>query len=88
MIFFERNGLRHREFLLPGVNPQDHQVPILRWNAETDLLAIAINPINSTTDSAPHSNSDSNGRKAETVGSRVQLWHRSNYHWYLKHEAR
>ncbi|GAX19572.1 elongator complex protein 1 [Fistulifera solaris] len=56
--FFEPNGLRHGEFLLPdGTSP----VLELCWNADSQLVAVVFE-------------------------SKLQLWHRRNYHWYLKRE--
>lgn len=63
VVFFEPNGLRHREIVL-----RDDPASIvtgLDWNVESDLLAVAL-------------------RCASC--DKVQLWHRSNYHWYLKRE--
>jgi elongator complex protein 1 len=61
--FFEPNGLRHGEFLLPDPTSQ---VLELCWNADSQLLAVALR------------NNDNS--------SKIQLWHRRNYHWYLKRE--
>jgi elongator complex protein 1 len=66
VIFFESNGLRHREFVL-----QEAPTTIvisLDWNVDSDLLAVTLREENGT--------------------DKVQLWHRSNYHWYLKQEFR
>lgn len=66
VVFFESNGLRHREFALreaPTTN-----VTSLKWNVNGDLLAVSL-------------------REAGNV-DKVQLWHRCNYHWYLKQEFR
>ncbi|KAH9089560.1 hypothetical protein Ae201684P_007728 [Aphanomyces euteiches] len=60
VVFFERNGYRHGEFVLAKDLPPVTQ---LTWNLSSDILAVA----------------------AESV---VQLWTRSNYHWYLKQERR
>ena len=68
VVFFETNGLRHREFALPGVRPDTDHVSALQWNAESDVLAVLV--------------------QDGTLGSRVQLWHRSNYHWFMKKEVR
>lgn len=64
IIFFESNGLRHREFLLRE-NPNT-QILDLTWNIESDLLAVSL--------------------RVEGGSDKVQLWHRSNYHWYMKQE--
>jgi elongator complex protein 1 len=66
IVFFEPNGLRHREFLLresPSTN-----VSSLAWNSISDILAVAL-------------------REEEGL-EKIQLWHRMNYHWYLKREFR
>jgi elongator complex protein 1 len=66
IVFFESNGLRHREFVLreaPTTN-----VTSLTWNVDSDLLAVAL--------------------REEGGTDKVQLWHRCNYHWYMKREFR
>lgn len=72
VVFFERNGLRHREFPLPPslVHPATQEVEFLDWNLETDLLLLGAND------------------KAQGGGGLLQLWHRDNYHWYLKFQRR
>jgi len=73
--FLEPNGLRHRELVLRDVMGDDSTVVNvvgLDWNVESDLLAVTLQS---------HDN-DSNA----PLSSKVQLWHRSNYHWYLKRE--
>jgi elongator complex protein 1 len=63
VVFFEPNGLRHREFTL-----REHDASVvlaLNWNADCKLLALSL--------------------RAEKC-DKVQIWHRSNYHWYLKQE--
>ena len=62
VVFFEPNGLRHREFVLRS----QASVKLLCWNVLSDLLAVVL--------------------EEEDGSSQVQLWHRSNYHWYLKYE--
>lgn len=66
VVFFESNGLRHREFVLREAPTTT--VPSLAWNVNSDLLAVAL--------------------RDESGTDRVQLWHRCNYHWYLKREIR
>lgn len=66
VVFFESNGLRHREFALreaPSTN-----VISLTWNVTSDILAVAL--------------------REEDGTDKVQLWHRCNYHWYMKQEIR
>ena len=60
VVFFEPNGLRHREFLLRDAIAT---VQALCWNVDSDLLGITL--------------------QYESK-SEFQLWHRANYHWYLK----
>ncbi|NXG73414.1 ELP1 protein, partial [Baryphthengus martii] len=68
VIFFEKNGLLHREFTLPF---QKGQVKVneLLWNADSTILAIWLEDLK-VEDSNPN--------------SYVQLWTTGNYHWYLK----
>lgn len=66
VVFFESNGLRHREFLLREAPTT--VVTSLNWNAASDMLAVTLREENGT--------------------DKIQLWHRCNYHWYLKHELR
>ena len=82
VVFFERNGLRHREFALregegAGEGGGGDAVSFMTWNADTSLLALCL---------------QRTGRRGGGEGgrgpSRVQVWHRSNYHWYLKQEVR
>lgn len=68
VLFFERNGLRHRELALPAwaADPRvGDKITAVQWNAESDVLAVVVRA----------------GR-----GSRLQLWHRSNYQWQMKRE--
>ena len=66
VVFFEPNGLRHREFLLREA--PSTTVTALNWNATSDILAVTL--------------------REESGTDKIQLWHRCNYHWYLKHELR
>jgi len=66
VVFFESNGLRHRDFLLREV--PSTVVSSLHWNATSDILAVVLREENGT--------------------DKIQLWHRCNYHWYLKREFR
>ena len=67
VVFFERNGLRHREFALRDMDPSLDSVDFLSWNVESTILAVGINT-------------------RQEGGGRIQLWHRNNYHWYMKYE--
>lgn len=66
VIFFESNGLRHREFALREASSTI--VTSLTWNFTSDLLAVAL--------------------REEDGTDKMQLWHRCNYHWYMKQEIR
>ncbi|BGP18516.1 hypothetical protein JCM10213_002969 [Rhodosporidiobolus nylandii] len=74
VVFFERNGLRRYEFQLredqAAVEEGRVRVRELGWNAGSDVLAVCIE------------REDQAGEKKDVV----QLYHRSNYHWYLKQE--
>eukprot|EP01125_Pyxidicula_operculata_P018495 TRINITY_DN6566_c0_g1_i2.p1 TRINITY_DN6566_c0_g1~~TRINITY_DN6566_c0_g1_i2.p1 ORF type:complete len:1271 (+),score=281.73 TRINITY_DN6566_c0_g1_i2:37-3849(+) len=62
IVFYERNGLRHREFPLR----EKCTVEDIKWNSSSDILSTVI--------------------KTEDGIYKVQLWSRSNYHWYMKQE--
>eukprot|EP00934_Nitzschia_sp_Nitz4_P008528 Nitzschia sp. Nitz4//scaffold3_size479765//68737//72891//NITZ4_000026-RA/size479765-processed-gene-0.86-mRNA-1//-1//CDS//3329550536//8518//frame0 len=64
VVFFESNGLRHREYVLREAPTT--QVTSLQWNVNSDLLAL--------------------GLREDGGMDKVQLWHRCNYHWYMKQE--
>ena len=66
VVFFESNGLRHREFMLREA--PSTVVTSLHWNSDSDILAVVLREVNGT--------------------DKIQLWHRCNYHWYLKRELR
>lgn len=66
---FEKNGLRHREILLP-FKSEDERVEKLTWSSDSDVLAIytertAADGVSST-------------------GSSIYLYTICNYHWYQK----
>jgi len=71
IIFFERNGLRHYEFVLKDAPTRS--VLNMSWNCDSDILAVHLGPNKSETSNEP---------KTELV----QLWTTSNYRWYLKQE--
>ncbi|KAG6576415.1 Elongator complex protein 1 [Phytophthora cinnamomi] len=76
VVFFERNGLRHGEFVIPAAyRAPEFRVGSVRWNATSDTLAVSLH--------RTASNGESEDNKQRTV---VQLWSRNNYHWYLKQE--
>lgn len=76
VIFFERNGLRRYDFDLREPDLVVHQ---LAWNADSSVLAVSLSRSRSGATSDAHGD-------AGDVQHAVQLWHRNNYHWYLKQE--
>jgi len=72
IVFMEPNGLRHREFQL---REEMGEAP-----GEANVYGLKWN-IESDILAVIMDGKD-------TQGSRVQLWYRSNYHWYMKHELR
>lgn len=77
--FLEPNGLRHRECKIHNTGAagttksvEKEEVTVIAFNLEGDLLAVTI--LVSSTDQSPY--------------GKVQLYHRNNYHWYLKYELR
>ncbi|KAL9188474.1 hypothetical protein ACHAXT_006852 [Thalassiosira profunda] len=76
--FMEPNGLRHRECKIHNTcgKAEREEVGGVAFNLEGDLLAVS-----------SRVSSSENGGMQRGYG-KVQLYHRSNYHWYLKHELR
>ena len=73
--FMEPNGLRHRECKIHNTVPEKtdkENVINIAFNLEGDLLAVA--SIVTRNDAASY--------------GKLQLYHRSNFHWYLKYELR
>ncbi|EFA84443.1 elongation protein 1 [Heterostelium album PN500] len=71
---FERNGLKHGEFnIRVGA-----EVLALEWSADSEILALHLRLTNST--------AAADDKQQQQRSSVVQIWHRSNYHWFLKHE--
>ncbi|GAA5945114.1 hypothetical protein JCM3775_000913 [Rhodotorula graminis] len=69
VVLFERNGLRRGEFdVREGEGARRARVRELEWSAGSDVLGVWVE------------REDEQG----IVEHVVQLWHRSNYHWYLK----
>ena len=71
VVFFERNGLRHGEFMIPGADPTVFVPASLAWNSTCDLLAVHLNPAKGQADDG-------------ATAAHVQLWQRDNYHWSCK----
>jgi len=76
VVFIESNGLQHGGFKLDHVN-QHEEVVGVTFNAENDVLAMTLVSKNL-------GDIDDSFTPAQT--SKVQLYHRCNYHWYLKYE--
>ncbi|KAE9323455.1 hypothetical protein PR003_g16975 [Phytophthora rubi] len=76
VVFFERNGLRHGEFVIPATyRAPEFRVESVRWNATSDTLAVSL-----------HRTDDRGDSEGDAGRAVVQLWSRNNYHWYLKQE--
>lgn len=58
-------------------------VTAIEWNSESDLLAISWRRSGNDTEPSPSSLSFASSDSSHHT---VQLWHRSNYHWYLKRQ--
>ena len=76
--FMEPNGLRHRECKIHNTcvaKEEKEEITGVSFNLEGDLLSVT-SMVTSLTDNsiAPY--------------GKLQLYHRSNYHWYLKTELR
>ncbi|KAL3788425.1 hypothetical protein ACHAWO_007380 [Cyclotella atomus] len=80
--FMEPNGLRHRECKIHMTYDrvkEKEEITGVEFNGEGDLLAVVslVSPL------------IGDGEQAESLPyGKVQLYHRSNYHWYLKYELR
>uniref|UniRef100_H3GBX6 Elongator complex protein 1 n=1 Tax=Phytophthora ramorum TaxID=164328 RepID=H3GBX6_PHYRM len=74
VVFFERNGLRHGEFVIPATyRAPEYRVGSVRWNTSSDTLGVSLHPTGGA-------------EGGDNQGTVVQLWSRNNYHWYLKQE--
>ena len=73
--FVESNGLAHGDFTLRDKNCTIHQMAWSPTKATTTVLAI-------------HLSTESVQGDVTVVEEKVQLWYRSNYHWYMKQEFR
>ncbi|KAL3822896.1 hypothetical protein ACHAXA_010679 [Cyclostephanos tholiformis] len=78
--FMEPNGLRHRECKIhnttASINDREDVIGVA-FNLEGDLLVVT--SIVTTSDSASHQ---------QYHYGKVQFYHSSNFHWYLKYELR
>lgn len=69
VVFFEKNGLLHGQFMLPFLK-DEVKVNYLLWNADSTVLAVW--------------SEDLPREENSTLKTYVQLWTVGNYHWYLK----
>lgn len=69
VVFFEKNGLLHGNFMLPFFK-DEVKVNDLLWNADSSVLAVWLEDLQSEENPA--------------LKTYVQLWTIGNYHWYLK----
>ena len=79
--FLEPNGLRHRECKIQMTydrTKEQEEIVAVEFNGEGDLLCV-ISLVTSL-------NEEEN--TGVTSYGKLQLYHRSNYHWYLKYEIR
>jgi len=99
VIFFESNGLRHKEFTIPTTTDTSHPlacstkvtsttvVEQLEWNASSDLLAVSSSVTTTSRNlEDAHDLNYLHRTAATTKSNKVQIFHRRNYHWYLKYE--
>lgn len=83
VLLFERNGLQHGGFDVPAPlaltgsdeHGNDQIVESMAWSPDSTVLAFVLGPNCSISETG-------------SVHRTLQLWHRSNWHWYLKFERR
>ncbi|GAX74696.1 hypothetical protein CEUSTIGMA_g2144.t1 [Chlamydomonas eustigma] len=73
VLMYERNGLPHGGFDVPTQSGHIHS---LQWSLDSELLAIVLNP-------GVH---EYEGASRQCSVWKLQIWHRRNWHWYLKQE--
>lgn len=66
-------------------------ITAMHWSADSQLLALVLSGSGPETKSSLQEGSQSSGMDsaaqpadASHAASRLQIWHRSNWHWYLK----
>lgn len=72
IIFFEKNGLKHRDFALP-FEPHTFSIDQLAWSQDSEILLV------NGFERAPESDG-----KYKKTRQNIMLFTTSNYHWYLK----
>ena len=86
VVFVERNGLRHGEFDVRCPSPDSEsgqwEVQSLHWDMPSTLLAVGLRWRGAAGDD--DGNGADNG--VATRQPAVQIYYRSNYHWYLKQQ--
>ncbi|BDA44195.1 Elongator complex protein 1 [Coccomyxa sp. Obi] len=73
VLLFETNGLQHGSFDVPGKGT----ISDLKWSPDSEFLAIVLSSGGDKADQA---------EDLEQQEHRVQVWQRSNWHWYLRQE--
>ena len=80
----EPNGLRHREckiHMTYDAKIEKEEFACMQFNGDGDLLAVT-----SLVTTLPNESGSEENLNAKY--GKLQLYHRSNYHWYLKYEIR
>lgn len=86
VLLFETNGLQHGGFDLGPTG----SVAQMEWSVDSEMLAIVVAQ-NAATSGGDGGSVGGNSMAAGGSMQRqqwVQIWRRSNWHWYLKREAR
>uniref|UniRef100_T1JFT8 Elongator complex protein 1 n=1 Tax=Strigamia maritima TaxID=126957 RepID=T1JFT8_STRMM len=74
VIFFEKNGLRHGEFVVSST-AYEYTIREISWSCDSSALAIWLEEFR---------RDGEKGEKGEKPCSKLQIWTMNNYHWYLK----
>lgn len=93
VILFERNGLRHGEFVIPCADPALAAITHLQWGRGAgggsggEALCVVLGPAEGASVTSAQDGAGS-GRGVIPQWSVLQVWVRGNYHWYAKFERR
>ncbi|KAK2076905.1 hypothetical protein QBZ16_005133 [Prototheca wickerhamii] len=80
VVLFERNGLQHGGFDVPDER-EGCRVSGIAWSPDAEVLALV-------SEAAAGGATEHSSPKASSLSVSLQLWHRSNWHWYCKSERR
>lgn len=58
----------------------------LCWSSNSELLAVVLSQATPAAPQAPHTTPQAPSETPQSTAAVVQIWHRSNWHWYLKHK--